>query len=75
MATKMKIQKRIADTKRHTKGYIVDGERKTRGQVVKMARRNKIQGVYASQGPNGWYISSLPNSKRNLYDLPVVVED
>lgn len=72
--TKLKIQKRITDSKRHTVGYIVSGERKTRGQVVKMARRNQIADVYASKGPNGWYVSSLPSAKRNLYELDVVVE-
>jgi|19_taG_2_1085344.scaffolds.fasta_scaffold00723_6 hypothetical protein len=75
MATQMRIQKRVTDVRRHTKGYIVDGQRKTRGQVVKMARSNKIKDVYASKGASGWYISSLPSAKRSLYDLPVVVED
>ena len=69
----MKITRRYTNKKRHTKGYCIDGERMTRGRVVKLARRGKINNVIARRGPYGWYITST-NMRRNLYDLPVVVE-
>ena len=69
----MKITKRIADTKGHTKGYIVNNNKKlTRGEVVKYARRGKIKDVVAKKGPDGWYVSTTPYADRTLYDLPVV---
>lgn len=70
----MKITKRIVDTKRHTTGYIVNNNKKlTRGQLVKEARRGKVKDVVAKRGPDGWYVSSVPNSERKLYDLPTIV--
>lgn len=74
-AHQSRISKRITNVRRHTTGFVVGGRRVTRGQAVKMARRNKIMGVTAKHGVDGWYLSSLPNSEVNLYDLPVVVND
>ena len=68
------IQKRIVNTKRHTKAYVVDGRRITRGKVVKLARRGHFKYVVAKRGPTGWYISSTPSTSKNLYSLPIVIE-
>jgi hypothetical protein len=70
----MIVQKRIANTKRHTVGYIVGGRRVTRGKAVKLARRGKLHNVTAKRGPDGWYITALPSSEMTLYELPVNVE-
>jgi len=70
----MRIQKRVVDGKRHTKGYIIDGKRYTRGQTVKLARAKKLEGVIARKGPYGWFVASSPASMWNLYDLNEVVE-
>jgi len=74
-STQKRISKRITNIRRHTVGFVIGGNRVTRGQAVKMARRNQIAGVTAKRGLDGWYLSSLPNSGINLYDLPVVVEN
>jgi hypothetical protein len=69
----MKIQRRIVDVKRHTKGFIIDGKRVTRGAAVKLAQRNHIAGVNVRRGPRGLFIASKAYSG-SLYNLPVRVE-
>jgi hypothetical protein len=70
----MKITKKIVDVQRHTKAYVINGQRVTRGAAVKMVRRGKISGLFAKQGPDGWYITASGNSPYALYELPEVVE-
>lgn len=68
-----KINKRIANIRRHTIGFVIGQKTYTRGEAVKMARAGKINGVTAKKGRHGWYVTSLPNSNINLYDLPTVI--
>ena len=73
MATTVSISKRVADSKRHTLGYVLrDGREITRSQAVKMAQRNQIKNVRAINGSDGPYIQSVEGAK-NLYDLPVTI--
>lgn len=70
----MKVQKRKADQKRHTIGYKISGKWRTRKQAWELAEAGKIDGVTACQSGKIRYIQSLPGHK-NLYDLPVIVEE
>tara|TARA_B100000614_G_scaffold262915_1_gene301194 strand:- start:20022 stop:20288 length:267 start_codon:yes stop_codon:yes gene_type:complete len=73
MAAKMRINRRIVNSKRHTTGYIVTGGRRiTRAQAVRMARKGELSGVRAIQGNGVSYIQSTTN--RSLYDLPIEVD-
>ena len=70
----MTITKRISNVKGHTTGFIINNNKRvTRGEAVRLARRNKIDGVVAKKGRDGWYIATPPSATRKLYDLPTVV--
>jgi len=65
---KLKITRRIVNTKRHTTGYVVGGETLSVPQVRALARSGQVSGVRVV----GQHIQALPGKKK-LTDLPQTV--
>jgi hypothetical protein len=70
---KMKVQKRMVSTKRHTKMYKIAGKWMSRTKDYDLARVGKIEGVAAYRRGEIKYIQSLPGHT-HLYDLPIAIE-
>jgi hypothetical protein len=70
----MKITKRGTDVKRHTTHFLCGGKWRTRRQTAELARKGRIENVYAYRTVHGFHVQSRPGTRR-LYDLPVCVND
>jgi hypothetical protein len=70
----MRIEARITDVKRHTKGYVVSGKPYTRHQAVVLARQNKINNVRVVNSGATRNGRHLVGVGINLYDLPIRLE-
>ena len=68
----MRITKRGTNAKRHTVSYLVGGKWRTRRETAELARRGKIEDVYACRTVRGFHVQARPGSPR-LYDLPICV--
>jgi hypothetical protein len=66
---KMRISRRITNSKRHTLGYVVGGNKVTVAQAREMASRGQIAGVQVV----GKHIQAIPG-KRTLSSLAYTVE-
>lgn len=68
-SAKMRISKRIVNTKRHTQGYMIGGRFVSTNEARRLAAQGRISGVRVVGG----HIQSVNGSKRRLSDLPTEV--
>lgn len=68
MNKKMRITKRVMNTKRHTVGYMINGQFRNVAEATKLASKGTISGVRVV----GNHIQSA-QGRRRLSDLPTTV--
>lgn len=68
-SAKMRISKRIVNTKRHTQGYMIGSRFVSTNEARRLATQGRISGVRVVGG----HIQSVNGSKRRLSDLPTEV--
>lgn len=66
---KLRVTKRVVNTKRHTIGYVAKKKFYTTSQITRMAKRGQVAGVRVV----GNHIQAPPGARR-LIDLPVEVQ-
>lgn len=68
---KLRITKRVINSKRHTVGFVLNGNRRvSRAEAVRMAQRSMLGGVRVVSSSQGTYLQST--TSRNLYELPTI---
>jgi len=65
---KLRITRRIVNSKRHTTGYVIGGKTCSVSQVKSLAEQGKVAGVRVV----GQHIQATPGA-RKLSDLPMTV--
>jgi len=68
-SAKLRITRRVANVKRHTKGYVIGGKTFTVNSARKMAAQGRIAGVRVV----GKHIQAVPG-RRRLTDLPCTIQ-
>jgi len=68
---KMRVTKRIVNTKRHTKGYVIDGRDLPTKVALELAEEGRLNGIVRV----GNHLQAAPGSRRRrLLDLPVRID-
>jgi hypothetical protein len=67
---RLRLTKRVVNTKRHTIGYKAAKEFYSTSQITRMAKKGEVAGVRVV----GNHIQTPPGARRRLVDLPTEIQ-